>query len=399
MLTIMSLIAGGGSVARVRGYVRRLDVFLALAAFAVLLADPLLLHKVAGLTLAVVVLAFVAAVPLLLRSRFPLVVLAAEVPLLLGCLAVAHPNRAATGIVMLLVFTVGLEGHRVRSLVVGALMAAVMVTAVTITTKQPEPFEVVAYTALVLAALIAGEALRARQALQRTLVEEAAVASAADAQHRFDTERLTLAHELHDAVGHTLVAINVRAAASARRARRAGGEELSALEDIAAASAEALAELRATLKTLRSAQDGPAPLQPGPGLASLDGLVAGVRDAGLSVDLEVTGSAASLPVPVGHAAYRIIQEGLTNVLRHSTARVARVRVVADGEAVLVEVRDEGQPQVPGLPSAGHGLRGMRERAAALGGRCEAGPADRPGWQVRAAIPVRERTALRTETGA
>jgi signal transduction histidine kinase len=399
MLTIMSLIAGGGSVARVRGYVRRLDVFLALAAFAVLLADPLLLHKVAGLTLAVVVLAFVAAVPLLLRSRFPLVVLAAEVPLLLGCLTVAHPNRAATGIVMLLAFTVGLEGDRVRSLVVGALMAAVMVTAVTITTKQPEPFEVVAYTALVLAALIAGEALRARQALQRTLVEEAAVASAADAQHRFDTERLTLAHELHDAVGHTLVAINVRAAASARRARRAGGEELSALEDIAAASAEALAELRATLKTLRSAQDGPAPLQPGLGLASLDGLVAGVREAGLSVDLEVTGSAASLPVPVGHAAYRIIQEGLTNVLRHSTARVARVRVVADGEAVLVEVRDEGQPQVPGLPSAGHGLRGMRERAAALGGRCEAGPADGPGWQVHAAIPVRERTALRTETGA
>jgi hypothetical protein len=131
-------------------------VLLALAAFAALLADPLLLHKVTGLTPAMVVLAFVAAVPLLLRSRFPLVVLAAEVPLLLGCLAVAHPNRAATGIVMLLVFTVGLEGHRVRSLVVGALMAAVMVTAVILTTPQPEPFEVVAYTALVLAALIAG---------------------------------------------------------------------------------------------------------------------------------------------------------------------------------------------------------------------------------------------------
>ena len=143
MLTIMSLIAGGGSVARVRGYVRRLDVFLALAAFAVLLADPLLLHKVAGLTLAVVVLAFVAAVPLLLRSRFPLVVLAAEVPLLLGCLTVAHPNRAATGIVMLLVFTVGLEGHRVRSLVVGALMAAGLVGPGNKTTQPPPPLGVV----------------------------------------------------------------------------------------------------------------------------------------------------------------------------------------------------------------------------------------------------------------
>jgi signal transduction histidine kinase len=367
---------------------------LALAAFAALLADPLLLHKISGLTPAVGALAFGAALPLLARPRHPLGALAAEVPLLLASLAVYHPNRAAAGIVMLLVFTVGLEGGRVRSLVVGAVMAAVVVAAVFFTSHRAEPVEVVAYTALVLAALIAGEALRARQALQRTLVEEAARASGAAAQHRFDTERLALAHELHDAVGHTLVAINVRAAAAARRARKAGGGDgLAALDEIAAASSAALSELRATLKALRSAQDGPAPLHPVQGLADLGGLVAGVQEAGLSVDLEVEAALASIPAPVGHAVYRIVQEGLTNVLRHSTARRARVRVAAGDRTVLVEVLDEGEPRPPGVrpsavPPAGQGLQGMRERAAALGGSCGAGPVNGAGWRVRAEIPVR-----------
>ncbi|HEY0934451.1 MAG TPA: histidine kinase [Trebonia sp.] len=368
--------------------VRRLDAFLAVAAWAALLADPLLLHKVSRLTPAVAALAAGAALPLLARTRRPLGALAAEVPLLLASLAAYHPNRAAAGIVMLLVFTVGLEGGRVRSLVVGAVMATVVVAAVFFTSQRAEPVEVVAYTALVLAALVAGEALRARQALQRTLVEEAARASGAAAQHRFDTERLALAHELHDVVGHTLVAVNVRAAAAARRARKAGGGELAALEEIASVSSAALSELRATLKALRGAQDGPVPLNPVQGLADLGALVAGVEEAGLSVDLEVGSVPAGLPAPVGHAVYRIIQEGLTNVLRHSAVRQARVRVTAGDGTVLVEVFDEGAQHPPAVPAAGHGLQGMRERAAALGGSCEAGPVNGAAWRVRAEIPVR-----------
>ena len=112
MLDIMrpstALAVGARAVVRGLGCVRRLDALLALAAFAALLTDSLLVHKVTGLTPTVVVPAFFASVPLLMRSLFPLAALAAEVPLLLGCLAVAHPNHAATGIVMLLVFTVGL---------------------------------------------------------------------------------------------------------------------------------------------------------------------------------------------------------------------------------------------------------------------------------------------------
>ena len=143
----------------------------------------------------------------------------------------------------------------------------------------------------------------------------------------------------------------------ARRARKAGGGDgLAALDEIAAASSAALSELRATLKALRAAQDGPAPLHPVQGLADLGGLVAGVEEAGLSVDLEVAAAPAASPAPVGHAVYRIVQEGLTNVLRHSTARAARVRVAAGSQTVLVEVLDEGL-----AAAAGH--RGGRARAA------------------------------------
>src|SRR5207245_10271755 len=140
-------------------------------------------------------------------------------------------------------------------------------------------------------------------------------------QHRFDEERLALAHELHDIIGHALVAINVRAAAAARRERKAGHADMpTALDEIASASAEALTELRAAVKALRAAQDGPAPLHPIQDLAGLADLVAGVEAAGLAVDLEVIGAPATLPASVGHAGYRIVQEGLTTVLRHPPAR-------------------------------------------------------------------------------
>jgi signal transduction histidine kinase len=371
-----------------------IDVILALAAFGALLADPLLLHKVTALTPAIVLLSLLAAVPLLARRRFPLAVLAAEIPLLFACLAAAHPNRAAVGIAMLLVFTVGLEGGRARSLVVGAVMALIVCVAVVVTGQRDGPIDFVAYTALVLGSLLAGEALRARQALQRALAEEAVRASEAAARHRFDSERLALAHELHDVVGHALVAVNVRAAAAARRGRKhapsdGGGaaDGFTALDEIASVSAEALAELRITLKALRAAPGEPAPLHPVQGLGGLTGLIAGVEEAGLSVQLEVTGAPAGLPAPVGHAGYRIIQEGLTNVLRHSTARQARVRVEASDRVMIIEVADDGQLQGSATPADGHGLAGMRERAAALGGRCEAGPVNGAGWLVRAEIPA------------
>jgi signal transduction histidine kinase len=385
-------VTGGGSVG-VRELLRApdVDVALALLAFIGLLVDRFVSRGIGQVTPLVIGLSLLASLPLVLRRRFPLGVLAVVVPLLFVCLAVFHPNVAATGVVMLMAFTVAVEGGRVRSLIVGALMAPVVTVGVLLSARRPSAADVVAYFSLVFGALFAGEALRARQALERTVAEKAARQREALAQHRFDEERLGWAHELHDIVGHTLVAINVRASAAAHRARRGGGSDVvSALDEIASASAQALAELRSTLRTLRTTQRGEPPLQPIQELPDLADLIAGVESAGLGVDLKVTGVPASLPTTIGHAGYRIVQEGLTNVLRHSTARRAVVLVGVDGGSLVVEVGDSGQPRSDDSPPGGHGLRGMKERAAALGGTCEAGPIDGGGWRVRARIPLDRR---------
>src|SRR5579859_2499534 len=367
------------------------DMVLALAAFAALLVDPLVTHQVTSLTPVDGGLALVAAVPLVLRRRYPLGVLVAIVPLLLACLAVFHPDHAAAGIVMVVVFTVGLHGHRARALAVGALMAPVVTAGVLLTSRRlgaDSAAETVAYLALVLGALAAGDAVRGRQELVRVLAAEAERERTALAQHRFDEQRLRYAHELHDVVGHALVAINVRAAAAAHLARREqGAAPVTALEEIASTSAEALAELRTALKGLRSDESDGVPLRPaGAGLADLDDLIAGVKGAGLTVELDVAAATAAVPPAIGHAGYRIVQEALTNVLRHSTARQARVRIGHDEGALLVEVLDHG-PASTGTGGGGHGLLGMRERAAALGGSCEAGLVPGGGWRVRARIPI------------
>ena len=368
------------------------DVVLAFIAFAALLIDPLVSHQVKELTPLAGGLALVTAVPLVLRRRYPLGVLITVVPLLLACLAVFHPHLAAAGIVMVVVFTVGLYGHRARALVVGSLMAPVVAAGVLITSHRlgsDSVTEGVAYLALVLGALAAGDAVRARQELVRVLAQEEERERAALAQHRFDEQRLRYAHELHDVVGHALVAINVRASAEAHLARREQPvSPLTALEEIASASAEALDELRAALKGLRSDESENMPLRPpGAGLADLGDLIVGVKGAGLTVDLDMTAAPEAVPPAVGHAGYRIVQEGLTNVLRHSTAERARVRIGREEDALLVEVLDDGQPRPAAGTGGGHGLLGMRERAAALGGTCEARRMPAGGWRVRARIPV------------
>jgi signal transduction histidine kinase len=373
------------------------DVVLAFIAFAALLIDPLVTHQVKELTPLDGGLALVTAVPLVLRRRYPLGVLVAIVPLLLACLAVFHPDHTAAGIVMVVVFTVGLHGHRARALVVGALMAPVVAAGVLITSHRlggDSVAETVAYLALVLGALAAGDAVRGRQELVRVLAAEAERERAALTQHRFDEQRLRYAHELHDVVGHALVAINVRAAAAAHLARREqGASPVSALEEIASTSAEALGELRTALKGLRSDESDGVPLRPaGAGLADLDDLIAGVKGAGLTVELDMTAVPEAVPAAIGHAGYRIVQEGLTNVLRHSTAKHARVRIGQAEGVLLIEILDNGQARpvtgtVTGTVGGGHGLLGMRERAAALGGSCEAGRAPGGGWRVRARIPI------------
>jgi signal transduction histidine kinase len=367
------------------------DYALALVAFVSLLVDPVLRGRGSDLSVASGVLAAITSLALVIRRRYPVGVLIAVAAGLLACLALSHPNRAAAAVVMLAVFTVGLQGRRVRSLVVGAAMAPLVVAAIFVTAGAgPEPVSAVAYVAVVLAALTAGDALRGRRALRDAAAEDVEREREAATQHRLDEQRLRLAHELHDALAHTLVGINVRAAAAARSLGSAHGEGLAALEEITRTSADALTELRSTLKMLRPAA-GEAPLRPAQTLADLGALADGVRGTGLAVELELDATPDELPYSIEHAAYRIVQEALTNVLRHSTAARVVVGVSRTEDKLTVVIADDGLPLPRHRAGSGHGLQGMAERAVALGGSCEAGADPQGGWRVRASLPLKAGT--------
>lgn len=372
------------------------DSALALTGFLALVVDPVIEHRISDPTVLVVALAAVTALPLTARRGHPVLVLCLVVPLLLVCLPVFHANWATVAITMCLVFTVGAEGGRLRSLVVGGAMAPVVAAAVLLTSRHHhiEALEFVAYLALVLGALAAGEAVRARRALVEAVAEESARERVVASQQRMYAERLGLANEVHDIVGHALVAIHVQASAAAHLQRRqSGAPSPQALTDIAATAAEALADLRSTLKTLR-APDELAPLHPAYDVTDLRQLVRGVEAAGLVVDLQVAATVPRvLPPAVALAGYRIVQEALTNVLRHSTARAACVRVDLEGTEMIVEVADTGPQRTGVTAGSGRGVRGMADRAAAVGGTCVAGPdgvaggRGGHGWRVRACLPV------------
>jgi signal transduction histidine kinase len=367
------------------------DVTWALVAFVGLLADPGLGWGGGHLSAAAVVLAAATALPLVVRRRYPLGALVVVTAGLLACLAVFHPSIAAVGVIMFALYTVGLQGRRLRTLLVAAAMIPVLAAAVVITSDEGfAAGATLARLALLLAALAAGDARRGRLALLEARVEEAARQREASAVHRFDEERLRLAHELHDTIAHALVGINTRAAAAVHVQRGSRNESFDALEEIMRGSADALAELRSTLKVLRPPA-GEAPLRPAQSLADLRELTDGVGGAGVEIDLQLDAIPEDLPAATAHGAYRIVQESLTNVLRHSNAThaVVRVRLVAD--QLTVEVLDDGQTAPQRSANPGQGLVGMAERAAALGGRCEAGIAPGGGWRVWASLPARMAT--------
>jgi len=202
------------------------------------------------------------------------------------------------------------------------------------------------------------------------------------ARRRAMEERLRIARELHDSLTHSISVIQVQAGVAVHLARKRGEDVPPALMGIEEAGADAVRELRATLGVLRS-EDGD-----GSGLSQLDGLVARARAAGLPVTVTVTGQQRPLPPEADQAAYRIVQEALTNVTRHAGHACASVHLHYTPEALSIQVDDDGQgtgtrPSGPGL-----GLVGMRERVSALGGRLQAGPQATGGFRVRAELPAR-----------
>ncbi|MFD9884640.1 sensor histidine kinase [Streptomyces alboflavus] len=206
------------------------------------------------------------------------------------------------------------------------------------------------------------------------------------ARRRADEERLRMARELHDVLAHSISVINVQAGVGLALLDSDPEQARTALTTIKAASKEALGEVRQVLDTLRA--PGAAPRAPAPGLDRLPELVEQARSTGLTVTVTTEGSRASLPPGADLAAFRIVQEALTNVVRHSESRTATVLVHRAPDAVTLRVDDEGPATGAEAGGSGNGLAGMRERAAALGGTIEAGPRPDGGFRVTAVLPTR-----------
>ena len=199
-------------------------------------------------------------------------------------------------------------------------------------------------------------------------------------------ERARIARELHDVIAHHVSMIVLQAGAERRVLGEENASTRDVLETVEQSGRSALTETRRLLGMLRG--DGNDPLTPQPGLHDVPTLVGQLRDAGLPVELSIDGERRELPVGIELSAYRIVQEALTNAMKHAHGARASVVIRYSADAVLVEVTDEGSArQRSPVPASGRGLAGMRERAEALGGTLEVGPRDQGGFKVRARLPI------------
>jgi len=326
---------------------------------------------------------------LTLRRRAPLLVwIAISAGLALQDLLIDNPPRDQVLIVVVLAAAYSLGAYAsLRRAVVGLVITAPFLAEISdkggLQPFPPHSGKGAAALSLlqVLALLMAGVLVRARRqglALQRQ-AEQAAAA-----------ERTRIARELHDIVAHHLSVI-VLQAADARASGRPAGATLEKIENSAR---QGLAETRRLLGVLRDA-DEETGLAPQPGIGDLDALAAGVRAAGLPVNLVIDGDLAALPATVDVSVYRIVQEALTNVLKHAGSARADVTIGCGQDAVMIEVTDDGTAKSShGAPVGGHGLAGMRERAAVFGGELTAGPRVGGGYAVRARLPLSDRLPVR-----
>ncbi|APU16673.1 MULTISPECIES: sensor histidine kinase [Actinoalloteichus] len=332
-------------------------------------------------------LILLACAALLVRSRFPVTVAL----LALASCCVYYPVFAVDGPLMVTfavgLYTVAARGH----LTVAVLMAVGTMLAVGYGEAGAEYRNVDDATMFLLAGwLVAvisiGAVQRNRLAYLHEVEQRAAVAERGrveESRRQASEERLRIARELHDALGHNISLINVQASAALHRFDEDPAQARAALDAVKKASGSALRELRATLGMLRQVDEA-APAILSPSLDRVDELAAQARSTGLAVTVEVTGAARELPAEVDRAAYRIIQEALTNVARHANAGTAHVTIGYEREDVRVTVDDDGRG---GVPVPGNGLRGMDERARALGGELAVGSRREGGLRVTVRLPT------------
>lgn len=327
---------------------------------------------------------------LVVRRRHPPVVYGFIAVVLVGYLAAGYPFGPVFLAPLVALATTVTTGHRWAAYAI----TAVAFGADTLIFALQHPGSSVGGAAVWLAwlvAFIAGCELwrsrRERLAQARAAREEAERRQASE-------ERLGIARDLHDALGHHVSLINVQAGVALYLMDDDPEQARAALAAIKQSSRELLQEMRSTLGVLRGVDEQP-PRQPVAGVARLAELVAENRAAGLAVTVEVSGTPAELPASVDLAAYRIVQEALTNTRRHAGATLATVLLTYEQDVLTVQVDDDGSGppthRPPGTPG-GNGLPGMRERATALGGSLVTGTGAHGGFRVRATLPITRATA-------
>jgi signal transduction histidine kinase len=328
-------------------------------------------------------LAVVETLPLLYRRRFPL-----AVTLVVGAVSITMIAVDVWLIPIQLgvaLYTVGATGTDLRRLVAPALVVVAVGVGIIVATLGHFDFGVAAARVVFLAAaLLLGESIGSRRAYVREIEDKAARLEREQETERrrvVAEEQARIARELHDVVAHALSVIVVQATAAVDAFQRDPREAEEPIEAVRHAARAALADLRRVLGVLHSTRD----YSPQPGLAQIDDLAEGVRATGLAVSVEVVGKPRELPAALDLSAYRIIQEALTNSLKHANA--AHVDIcIRYGESLQIDVRDDGRGP-NGATIGGRGLIGMRERVTLLGGTLSTGTAEGGGYRVSATIPI------------
>lgn len=352
----------------------------------------------ASTTPAAYVAVVLASTPVLLWRRRPVLAGVLTMVLMFGVLETTHLYQTIAFPAVVCGYGLALRRGRWVALPAGVLTMALVLVILAIYSPHSlvgwDTVRNLGFVAVPLALGVAGHDRRLATAALLDRAESAERTREEETLRRVGEERLRIARDVHDVVAHAMVAINVQAGVGAHLLDRDPEQAHATLRDIKRVSGEALGDLRSMLGLLRQEDDDTgAPVLPTQGLAEIDGLRESLTSAGVDLDLSIDDSADQLPAAVGATGYRIVQEALTNVMRHAGPTSARVRVTRDddgiAQVVRIEVEDDGGADPGALVGAGsgNGLRGMRERAAAVGGSLEAGPRAGGGWRVSATLPV------------
>lgn len=332
-------------------------------------------------------LLMVAALPLAFRRRWPAAALGAVAAVTLISLGMGYPGGPVTVVLMAAIYVAAAAGHRRWAWLAAALFAGV--GAVFRALVEGDALVAIALnSALFVLVALLGDAVYSRRALRQEVQARLRRADAErerQAQRRVLDERMRIARELHDVMAHTIATMTVQAGVAADSLDDSPEDTRKALQKIRHSARQAMAELRATVTVLRDG-DHPSPLVPAPGLADLSALVESAGRDGLRVDLHAAAGIGPLAAATELTAYRIVQEAVTNVIRHADATSAVISVDQRNGELEITVDDDGCG-CNGDGSVGHGLQGMRERAEAVGGRLHAGPRADGGFRVHAHLPT------------